>query len=111
MAKLKMFLKPTCTTCRKVKGLLLEMGAQLEEHDLGRDRLTAEQLDALLRPALETEGPTLKRGLADALGLSRHVTLTFGAGFPVPGASKIVADLNPLVTTMDRPSLGRRRRP
>ncbi len=50
MAKLKIFLKPTCTTCRKVKGLLLEMGAQLEEHDLGKDRLTAEQLDALIGP-------------------------------------------------------------
>lgn len=48
MAKLKMYLKPTCTSCRKAKGLLLGLGAQLEEHDLGKDRLTVEQLDALI---------------------------------------------------------------
>jgi arsenate reductase-like glutaredoxin family protein len=27
---------------------LLELGAQLDEHDLGKDRLTTEQLDALI---------------------------------------------------------------
>jgi arsenate reductase-like glutaredoxin family protein len=27
---------------------LLEVGAELDEHDLGKDRLTAEQLDALM---------------------------------------------------------------
>ncbi len=50
MAKLKMYLKPTCTSCRKARGLLLAMGAQLEEHDLGKNRLTPEQLDALIGP-------------------------------------------------------------
>ncbi len=48
MAKLKIYLKPNCTTCRKAKSLLLELGARLDEHDLGKDRLTAEQLDALI---------------------------------------------------------------
>jgi Spx/MgsR family transcriptional regulator len=50
MPKLKMYLKPTCTSCRKAKGLLLEIGAELDEHDLGKERLTAEQLDALIGP-------------------------------------------------------------
>ena len=48
MPKLKMYLKPSCTSCRKARGLLLEVGAQLDEHDLGKNRLTAEQLDALI---------------------------------------------------------------
>jgi Spx/MgsR family transcriptional regulator len=48
MAKLKMYLKPNCTTCRKARSLLLEKGAELEEHDLGKERLTAQQLDALI---------------------------------------------------------------
>ena len=48
MPKLKMYLKPACTSCRKAKGLLLESGVELDEHDLGKERLTAEQLDALI---------------------------------------------------------------
>lgn len=48
MPKLKMYFKPTCTTCRKAKSFLLQTGAELEEHDLGRERLTVEQLDALI---------------------------------------------------------------
>ena len=48
MLKLKMYLKSTCSTCRKARALLLEAGAQLDEHDLGKDRLTAEQIDALI---------------------------------------------------------------
>lgn len=48
MAKLKMYLKSTCSTCRKARSLLLQRGAELEEHDLGKNRMTAEQLDALI---------------------------------------------------------------
>ncbi len=48
MPKLKMYLKSTCSTCRKARALLLEAGAQLDEHDLGKDRLTIEQIDALI---------------------------------------------------------------
>jgi Spx/MgsR family transcriptional regulator len=48
MPKLKMYLKPNCTSCRKAKSLLLEKGAELDEHDLGKERLTAEQIDALI---------------------------------------------------------------
>ena len=48
MPKLKMYLKPSCTSCRKAKTLLLENGVELDEHDLGKNRLTAEQLDALI---------------------------------------------------------------
>lgn len=48
MPKLKMYLKPTCTSCRKARRLLLEKGAELDEHDLGKERLTAEQLDTLI---------------------------------------------------------------
>jgi Spx/MgsR family transcriptional regulator len=48
MPKLKMYLKPNCTSCRKARGLLLENGVELDEHDLGKNRLTAEQLDALI---------------------------------------------------------------
>lgn len=48
MPKLKMYLKSTCTTRRKAKSFLLSMGAELEEHDLGKNRLSAEELETLI---------------------------------------------------------------
>ncbi len=48
MPRLKMYLKPNCTSCRKAKSLLLAKGAELDEHDLGKHRLTVEQLDTLI---------------------------------------------------------------
>jgi Spx/MgsR family transcriptional regulator len=40
--------KPACTTCRKAKALLEKCGVELERRDLGRDRLTTEELDRLI---------------------------------------------------------------
>ena len=55
---LQLYLKPTCTTCRKAKSLLREKGAAFEEIDLNR-KLSVEQLDKLIgardyRPFLNT---------------------------------------------------------
>ncbi len=48
MAKLKFFHKPTCTSCRKARGLLQRKGAELELRDLTRAPLTVAELDALI---------------------------------------------------------------
>ena len=47
-SKIKFLQKPACTTCRKAKAFLETRGAVLESRDLGRDRLTVEELDALI---------------------------------------------------------------
>lgn len=46
--KLKFLQKPSCTTCRKAKAFLEKRKAELESRDLGKDRLTVEELDALI---------------------------------------------------------------
>jgi Spx/MgsR family transcriptional regulator len=40
--------KPSCTSCRKARGLLEKRGAELDLRDLGKDRLTIEELDQLI---------------------------------------------------------------
>jgi arsenate reductase len=40
--------KPNCTSCRKARGLLEKRGVELDLRDLGKDRLTMEELDQLI---------------------------------------------------------------
>ena len=40
--------KPTCTSCRKAKAFLEGRGCALELRDLGKERLTAAELDRLI---------------------------------------------------------------
>jgi Spx/MgsR family transcriptional regulator len=46
--KIKFLQKPSCTTCRKAKAFLEKRKAELELRDLGKDRLSVEELDALI---------------------------------------------------------------
>jgi arsenate reductase (glutaredoxin) len=46
--KLKFLQKPNCTSCRKARGFLEAKGCDLERRDLGKDRMTAEELDQLI---------------------------------------------------------------
>ena len=46
--KLKFLQKPTCTTCRKAKAFLEKRHAELDLRDLGKERLSVEELDALI---------------------------------------------------------------
>ena len=46
--KLKFLQKPNCTTCRKAKAFLEKRKVSLELRDLGKERMTAEELDALI---------------------------------------------------------------
>ena len=46
--KIKFLQKPTCTTCRKAKAFLEKRKAELELRDLGKDRLSVEELDELI---------------------------------------------------------------
>jgi len=46
--KIRFLNKPTCTTGRKARGLLLELGAEPESRDLSAERLTEAELEALV---------------------------------------------------------------
>jgi arsenate reductase len=47
-APIKFLQKPSCTTCRKAKAFLEKRKVELESRDLGKDRLSAAELDALI---------------------------------------------------------------
>jgi Spx/MgsR family transcriptional regulator len=44
----RLYLKPTCTTCRRATALLESLGARLEKRDIGREPLTETELRALI---------------------------------------------------------------
>jgi arsenate reductase (glutaredoxin) len=46
--KVKFLQKPTCTTCRKAKTFLENLGAELEVRNLDTDRLSETELDKLI---------------------------------------------------------------
>jgi Spx/MgsR family transcriptional regulator len=47
-ARIQFLQKPNCTTCRKAKAFLEKRKAELESRDLGKDRLSVAELDALI---------------------------------------------------------------
>ena len=47
-AKIKFLHKPNCTTCRKAKAFLEKKKVELDLRDLGKDRLSVAELDALI---------------------------------------------------------------
>jgi Spx/MgsR family transcriptional regulator len=46
--KIKFLQKPSCTTCRKAKAFLEKRRVELELRDLGKDRMSVEELDELI---------------------------------------------------------------
>jgi arsenate reductase (glutaredoxin) len=46
--KVKFLQKPSCTTCRKAKAFLEKRKVDLDLRDLGKERMTVEELDALI---------------------------------------------------------------
>ncbi|MGH9681953.1 MAG: arsenate reductase family protein [Candidatus Acidiferrales bacterium] len=47
-SKIKFLHKPNCTTCRKARAFLESRHVDLDLRDLGKDRLTVEELDELI---------------------------------------------------------------
>jgi Spx/MgsR family transcriptional regulator len=47
-AKIKFLQKPSCTTCRKAKAFLEKQKVELDLRDMGKDRLSVEELDQLI---------------------------------------------------------------
>ncbi len=47
-AKIQFYQKPSCTTCRKAKGLLLEKKVDFISRDLDKQRLSEDELDKLI---------------------------------------------------------------
>jgi arsenate reductase len=85
--KIKFLQKPSCTTCRKAKAFLEKRKAELDLRDLGKDRMSVEELDVLigkrdLRMFLNTRNElyrTRKMGLNPP---SRDEALQLMAGEP-----------------------------
>jgi Spx/MgsR family transcriptional regulator len=46
--KIKFLQKPSCTTCRKAKAFLEKRKVELDLRDLGKERLSVEELDELI---------------------------------------------------------------
>jgi Spx/MgsR family transcriptional regulator len=46
--RIKFFQKPSCTTCRKAKAFLEKRHVELDLRDLGKDRMSVEELDQLI---------------------------------------------------------------
>jgi len=46
--KIKFLQKPSCTTCRKAKVFLEKRKVELDLRDLGKDRMSVEELDNLI---------------------------------------------------------------
>ena len=46
--KAKFLQKPSCTTCRKAKAFLEKRKVDLQLRDLGKERMTVQELDALI---------------------------------------------------------------
>jgi Spx/MgsR family transcriptional regulator len=46
--KLKFYQKPSCTTCRKAKALLAELGIGVTSRDLDKERLSETELNQLI---------------------------------------------------------------
>jgi Spx/MgsR family transcriptional regulator len=46
--KIKFLQKPSCTSCRKAKAFLEKRKVELDLRDLGKDRLSVEELDKLI---------------------------------------------------------------
>jgi arsenate reductase-like glutaredoxin family protein len=47
-ARITLYQKPTCTTCRKAKALLQELRIVFASHDLDKERLSETELDRLI---------------------------------------------------------------
>jgi Spx/MgsR family transcriptional regulator len=47
-SKIKFLQKPACTTCRKAKAFLDKRNVELDLRDLGKDRMSIEELDELI---------------------------------------------------------------
>jgi Spx/MgsR family transcriptional regulator len=47
-SRIKFLHKPNCTTCRKARAVLEGCGCTLELRDLGKDRMTAPELEKLI---------------------------------------------------------------
>ena len=46
--KIAFYQKPTCTTCRKAKAFLEHRKVELESRDLGKEKLSEDELDQLI---------------------------------------------------------------
>jgi len=85
--KIKFLQKPSCTTCRKAKAFLEKRKVELDLRDLGKDRMSVEELDALIgkrdhRMFLNTRNELYRARKMKENPPSREEALKLMAGVP-----------------------------
>ena len=110
--KIKFLQKPSCTTCRKAKAFLEKRKAELDLRDLGKDRLTVEELDHLIgkrdyRMFLNTRNELYRTRKMKENPPSRDEALKLMAGEPNLIRRPVVMRGNEIVLGYDEESLKR----
>jgi arsenate reductase len=85
--KIKFLQKPTCTSCRKAKAFLEKKKVELELRDLGKERMSVEELDQLIgdrdyRKFLNTRNALYRARKMGEIPPSREEALKLMAGEP-----------------------------
>ena len=85
--KIKFLQKPTCTSCRKAKAFLEKKKVELELRDLGKERMSVEELDQLIggrdyRKFLNTRNELYRTRKMSVNPPSREEALELMAGEP-----------------------------
>jgi Spx/MgsR family transcriptional regulator len=85
--KVKFLQKPNCTTCRKAKAFLEKRKVNLELRDLGKERMSVQELDALIgkrdhRTFLNTRNEVYRARKMGQNPPSREEALRLMAGEP-----------------------------
>ena len=111
-SKIKFLHKPNCTTCRKAKALLERRGANLEIRDLGKARLSAEELDELIgdrdhRQFLNSRNELYRKRNMGKNPPSRHEALRLMAAQPNLIRRPVVVRGSELVLGYDEDALER----
>ena len=111
-AKIKFLHKPNCTTCRKAKAFLEKKKAELDLRDLGKDRMSVEELDRLIgkqdhRKFLNTRNELYRRRKMSTNPPSRDEALKLMAAEPNLIRRPVVIRGSELVLGYDEEALTR----
>jgi Spx/MgsR family transcriptional regulator len=111
-AKIKFLHKPSCATCRKAKAFLEKKNAEVEVRDLGKERLSAAELDRIIgtrdhRKFLNTRNELYRRRKMGKNPPSRGEALKLMAAEPNLIRRPVVLRGPDVVVGYDEEALGR----
>ena len=108
--KMRFLQKPACTSCRKARAVLEKAGAELELRDLNKERLSVEELDALIgdrdyRRFLNSRNELYRQRKMAAKPPTRAEALRLMAGEPNLIRRPVVISGNEIVLGFDEEAL------